>query len=589
MTSIEVFLIIASMLGGLALFLFGMNTMSDSLGKMTGGFLDKVTGFITRNRFSAFLFGAGLTAIVQSSSAITVLSVGLVNAGIIGLGKAIGLLIGANLGTTATAWILSLNALDGQSFIMTLLKPSSFSPFLAIIGTGLTMFSRSDKKKNIGSAILGFAVMMIGMNMMSQGVAPLREVPALKSMLVGFSNPILGFGFALLFTMLIQSSDDTIGIVQAFAITVGITYGSAIPLICGAHVGTCITAILSAMGASNNGKRTACMNLFYNLFKTIPFMLVFYLLNAVLHFGFLGDSVGAIGIPFVHTLINVIGAVIWLPGADFLVSLAQRAIRPSREEMEEQENTLTMLDPLLMSNPAFALKQADQAVSLLAETAGRAYYTLTNFKTEPDFENTIQTLCRRTDAFENQISSYLTKLSSQGLQASEAPLHTLLLNSNTALGQIGSITKQIMEGGKQIFHSDVELSENALLELRVFADAIYETIDMTVMGFQMKDPTISTMVQLYREEISRMSTLVNLRHIENMHTGDADHANSTILAKVLYAEERLIDCCDVVADALLKYMQEAGGKKAVKTVSAEEKRKQVRELFQDKYSILGLE
>ena len=175
MTSIEVFLIIASMLGGLALFLFGMNTMSDSLGKMTGGFLDKVTGFITRNRFSAFLFGAGLTAIVQSSSAITVLSVGLVNAGIIGLGKAIGLLIGANLGTTATAWILSLNALDGQSFIMTLLKPSSFSPFLAIIGTGLTMFSRSDKKKNIGSAILGFAVMMIGMNMMSQGVAPLRN------------------------------------------------------------------------------------------------------------------------------------------------------------------------------------------------------------------------------------------------------------------------------------------------------------------------------------------------------------------------------------------------------------------------------
>ena len=195
MTSIDIFLIVAALFGGLALFLFGMNTMSDSLGKMTGGFLDKVTGFITKNRFSAFLFGTGLTAVVQSSSAITVLSVGLVNAGIIALNKAIGLMIGANLGTTATAWILSLNALDGQSLFMTLLMPSSFSPFLAIIGIGLTMFSRSEKKKTIGSAILGFAVMMIGMNMMSQGVSPLRDVPALKDMLVGF--PIRSWDSAL--------------------------------------------------------------------------------------------------------------------------------------------------------------------------------------------------------------------------------------------------------------------------------------------------------------------------------------------------------------------------------------------------------
>lgn len=588
MTSVDILLIIAALFGGLALFLFGMNTMSDSLGKMTGGFLNKVTGVITKNRFSAFLFGAGLTAVVQSSSAITVLSVGLVNAGVIALNKAVGLLIGANLGTTATAWILSLNALDGQSLFMTLLKPSSFSPFLAIIGIGLTMFSRSEKKRTLGSAILGFAVMMIGMNMMSQGVSPLREVPALKDMLVGFSNPILGFGFALLFTMLIQSSDATIGIVQAFAITIGITYGSAIPLICGAHVGTCITAILSSLGASNNGKRTACMNLYYNLFKTLPFLLVFYLLNAVFHFDFLNDTVGAVGIPIAHTAINVIGSVIWLPAADVLVSLAQRTIRLSREELEEQENTLTMLDPLLLSSPAFALKQTDHAVGLLAETAEQAFYTLAYYKAEPDFEPTLKSLCRRTETFRDQINEYLTQLSAQGIQESDAPMHTLLLNANMALGKIGSITQQIMKRGSQIFTSEISLSERAQTELRVFAEAIHETIGITAIGFQRKDPTLSATVQLYREEITRMSTLVNLRHIEDMHRRESDHSNSALLIELLYAEERLIDCCDVVADALLKYAEAVGDTKALHAADEEKKKKQIKELFKDKYTMLGL-
>lgn len=587
MTPIEIFLIVAALFGGLALFLFGMTTMGAALGKMTGGFLDKVSGFITKNRFSAFLFGAGLTAIVQSSSAITVLSVGLVNAGIIGLSKAIGLIIGANLGTTATAWVLSLNALDGQSFIMTLFKPSSFSPFLAIIGIALTMFAHSEKRKNVGYALLGFSVMMIGMNMMSQGVSPLRDVPALQNMLIGFSNPILGFGFALLFTMLIQSSDATIGILQAFAITIGIAYGSAIPLICGAHVGTCITALLSSMGATNNGKRTAVMNLYYNLLKTLPLLIIFYLLNGIFHFGFLNDSVGAVGIPLVHTLINVIGALVWMPAANVLVSLAQRTIKLSKEELEEQENRLAMLDPLLLANPSFALKQADTAVSLLAETTSGAFNTLSHYKTEPDFEETIRTLCRRSESYQDQINHYLTLLSAKGIRQADAPLHTLLLNANVAFSQIGSITKQILEEGKQIFRSEIPISEDSLTELRVFADAIYETIDITILGFQRKDPTLSSTVQLYREEITRLITLVNLRHIENMHRGNADHSNFSLLTDVLYAEERLIDCCDVVADAILKYAEAAGTNKK-QPADEDAKRTQIRRLFEDKYTMLGL-
>ena len=281
---LDIFAIIASMFGGLALFLFGMDTMSESLTAMTGGVLNRVIDRITKNRVFAFLFGAVLTAIVQSSSAITVLAVSLVNSGIIELGKAVGLIIGANLGTTATAWILSLNAVEGESIWMTLVKPSSFSPFLAIIGVFMKMFAHSEKRKNTGSVVLGFSVMMIGMNLMSQGVSPLRSVPAIQEMLLSFSNPILAFMFACAFAMLIQSSDAVIGILQAFAISMTVRFTVAIPLICGAQVGTCITALLSSLSTSNNGKRTALVNLYYNLLKTIPFLCVFYLLNAI--FGF---------------------------------------------------------------------------------------------------------------------------------------------------------------------------------------------------------------------------------------------------------------------------------------------------------------
>jgi len=296
MSSIEIFFIIAAMAGGLALFLFGMNTMSSALSTMTGGALDRLLGVITKNRVTAFLFGTGLTAIVQSSSAVSVLTVGLVNSGIILLPQAVGLLIGGSLGSTATAWLLSLNALDGQSLLMTIIKPSSFSPFLAIVGVAITMFAKRKKKIQIGYALLGFAVMMIGMNLMSQGVAPLKELPALQSALVSFSNPIIGFLIAVAITMLIQCSDATIGIVQAFALSVGISYGMAIPLICGAQVGTCVTALISSLSTSNDGKRTAIMNLYYALLKVIPFMVLFYGANTFCHFAFLENSVGGIGI-----------------------------------------------------------------------------------------------------------------------------------------------------------------------------------------------------------------------------------------------------------------------------------------------------
>lgn len=588
MTAFEIIMVVTSMIGGLALFLFGMDTMSASLGKMTGGLLDKVTGFITKNRFCAFLFGAVLTAVVQSSSAITVLSVGLVNAGVIELGKAIGLIIGANLGTTATAWVLSLNALDGKSLLLTILKPSTFSPFLAIAGVGMAMFSRSEKNKNIGRAILGFAVMMIGMNMMSQGVAPLRNAPALKELLLHFSNPILGFGFAALFTMLIQSSDATIGIVQAFALSVGITYGSAIPLICGAQVGTCITAILSSMGASRNGKRTACLNLFYNLFKTLPILVVFYLLNSLFHFGFLQESVGAIGIPLVHTSINLIGAAIWLPAADVIVALTKRVIPFSKAEVEEQQNTLTILDPLVLATPSFALSQAEQAILMLADTVKQAFCALVYHKADPDHDAHITMLCNKSTEYQAQIDAFLTSIAQQDLHDENAPLLALLQSANTAFGRIGTITIQTMQKTRDMLQSFGPLPKSVLQEMDVICEANTELIEMTITGFQTKNPTLSTTTQLFREEITRMGTRVNLRHIQRMHQNEESHELSPLLVEAIYTEERVIDCCDIVSDALLRYGMQTGANVTQRPEEVQEKREKIERLFKDKYELLGL-
>ena len=601
MTSVEIFTIIASMLGGLALFLFGMSTMSDSLTEMSGGILNRLMGFITKNRFTAFLFGTAITAVVQSSSAITVLSVGLVNSRIIQLAQAAGLIIGANLGTTATAWLLSMNAIDGESLIMTVVKPSSFSPFLGIIGVAMMMFARSEKKKTVGKAILGFSVMMIGMNLMGQAVAPLKEVPVLQNMLVGFTNPVLGFLFAMLFTMLIQSSDATVGIIQAFALSMGITYGMAIPLVCGAQTGTCITALLSSLGTSNSGKRTALVNLFYNLFKTIPFMVVFYLLNMAVHFSFLSSSVGGIGIPLFHSLINLAAAAVWLPLSGVLISLVQKIIPPSGAEKEEEANKLSILDPLLLSTPEFALEQADKAVSLLAETAGSAFADLSRLSGDQDVsvqetEETLQLLCNRSRQYYEQIRRYLTDLSALKLSSEASSFVSLLMNSNLAFSRIGVLCLRILEMYRKILESDVSLTEDEKREFHVFGSAIGEIIEITIMGYATKAPALSTTVQLYREMISEMSEAVKKRRLRKMHdTGDL-HPQSTTFTEMFYTEEQLLDYCEAVADALLTYsasVKKAGGRPSGSEPDTEpdtdEKRRHIRHLFEDKYRLLRMD
>lgn len=586
MSSVEILLVVATMLGGLALFLTGMDTMSESLTKLTGGALKKVIGAITNNRFFAFLFGTVLTAIAQSSSAITVLSVGLVNSGLIELAKAAGLIIGANLGTTATAWLLSLNTISGESFVMTLIKPSTFSPFLAIIAVAIKMICKSEKMKTIASALLGFAIMMIGMNLMSQAVSPLREVPFIKDTLVSFTNPLLGFLVACLFAMLIQSSDAVIGIVQAFAISVGITFGMAIPLICGAQVGTCITALLASLGTSNNGKRTALLNLYYNLLKTIPFMIIFYLLNSVFHFSFMNQNVGAVGIPLFHTLLNLLGCIVWLPLSNFIVSLANRTIPLSREEKLDLANTLTMLDTTLLGAPGIAIEQANKAVILLSETVGDAFKAVVGIRQDPDNPEEARILCDRSEKYQTQIDNYLLEISEHDIDLGDRAYLQLLSTSNTAFGRMGKVAERILNmiGGYTASADNITSEER--IEVRVVGESIFEIMQLTFNGFIARNKSFSLLVPYYREEIMDLSAIAKRRYIRRVHEEGRVMNQNTFFADVYYAEEQLIDYCDMIADAVIRY-NAAIGEVGPSDIGTDDRvRQQVHELFKDKFEKL---
>ena len=588
MSAVKLFLVISTMVGGLALFMFGMGLMSKSLSSLTGSVLDKLLGKVTKNRFTAFLFGTCLTAIVQSSSAVSVLTVGLVSSGIIMLHQALGLLIGGSLGSTATAWLLSLNALDGESLLMTMIKPSSFTPFLAIIGVGISMFSKKEKVLNIGNTLLGFSIMMIGMNMMSQGVGPLKELPALQKALMQFTNPFIGFLVACAITMLIQSSDATVGMIQALALTMTVNFASAIPLICGAQVGTCITAMISSVNASNNGKRTAVMNLYYALLRVIPFMILFYVADSMWHFSFLNSHVGGVGIPIVHTSINLFGAAIWIPFGALIVSLAEKSIPYSEEERLARENTLTMLDENLLHNTSIALDQTDKAVGILAETTGSAMKSL--FDYNPENEKATMILIERTKQYRDQIDNYITRLSTRTHDTKEAVFVMLLTNATTAFSEIGLICESIL--GFSTEFVDINASDMLLNiyqnEMQVLGLSIFEILELTIVGYEKKDTTLSETIQLYQEEVMRMSEILKTRHLKRMHGEGGRLTSSTLYADICYTQERLIDYCDIVADSLIKYNQAIHKTALPDSARTSKAKEHIHKLFEDKYKILHI-
>lgn len=582
MTPLEILTIVTQMLGGLALFLSGMGSMSNALSAMTEGKLNRIIHKVTKNRFMAFLFGAGLTALVQSASATTVLTVGLVNSGLIKFTEAIGLIIGANLGTTANAWILSLNSIDGESFIMTIIKPTFFAPYLAIIGVAINMFSHSQKKKDAGAALLGFSIMMIGMAMMSQAIEPLKEMQSLTDMLIRFTNPVLGFLFACLFTMLIQSSDATIGILLAFAHSIGVTYGMAIPLICGAQVGTCITALLSSLGGSNNGKRTALLNLYYNLLKTIPFLCIFYLLKYFLDFSLFNKNVGIIGIPFAHTFINLCGIVVWLPLSGVIVYLARKTIPLSEKEKQAIANNLTMLDDSFLKTPSMAIEQADRAVIMLSDIVGEAFLAAIDLRENPERIEHVNLLCERARRYHEQIDSYLSKIIALEIGKVERANVSLLSTGSTAFGRMGKIAGRLQDMITNFGSYGEKLTERDRKDIHIMGQAIFEIVQLTIKGFSARTTNLSYAVSYYTEEVLNLSQIVKRNYVQRVHNEGIERSGDTLFPDICHAEEQLIDYCDMIGEALIRFDRESGGKEGTRFVPDEKTRYQIHMIFKDK-------
>ncbi len=561
MDSLEVFTLVAGLVGGLAMFLYGMNVMSGGLTKAAGGKLEAVLAKVTKRPVIAYLFGVGVTALVQSSSASTVMVVGLVNSGIMTLKQAVNVILGANLGTTFTAWLLSLNAISSDNFIINLLKPRSFTPFLALIGIALYMFTKDDKKKNVGTILLGFSVLMFGMSSMSDAVSPLKDVESFKELLTTFSNPLIGFLVGILFTMVIQSSAGTIGVLQALSLSVTVTHAIAIPVVVGAEVGTCITAILSSLGANKNGKRTALMHLYFNIIKACSFMIIFYTLNAIIGFTFMDDEIGMVGIAAIHTLINLVATPLMLPFSGILVTLALKTIPIDDKEKKEQEEQqgIRTLDPRFLSNPPFALEQARQAAigmaNMTKQSLDEAISLITNY--DPEVAADVDYIERKVDSYEDQLGTYLMQINAHHLGVKDSHTLSVLLHCITDYERISDHALNIMQKAGNMNENKRSFSAKAQTEMDIFSSAVKEIMDLSISAFVNQDVKTAKQIEPLEETIDGIHKEVKRRHVRRLRKGKCTIEQGFDLTDIGTDFERIADHCSNIAVGIIEVDEDA--------------------------------
>ena len=471
-----------TMLGGLAMFLYGMNTMGEGLTKVSGGKLERILERLTSNPIKAVLLGAMVTAVIQSSSATTVMVVGFVNSGIMKLSQAIGIIMGANIGTTITAWILSLSGIESDNFLMQFLKPSNFSPILAVIGIVFIMFLNSQKKKDIGMILIGFAILMFGMETMSGAVKPLADVPEFTGILTAFSNPVLGMLAGALLTAVIQSSSASVGILQALCATGSITYGAAFPIIMGQNIGTCVTALISSIGANKNARRAALVHLYFNIIGTSIFMIVFYSVNAVVNFGFVSEMAGPAGIAVIHSIFNIVATIILLPFTKGLEKLAYLTIR---EDEEEKNGVQSLLDERFLEQPAFAIERCKQVAGTMAELSRKALMQSISLIREYDKQKakSVYEMEDEVDHYEDELGSYLIKLSSKNLSEKDSRTLSTILHCIGDFERISDHAMNIEESARKLYDQKLEFSEKAAGEIQVFTRAVSDILDLSIRVF----------------------------------------------------------------------------------------------------------
>ncbi len=544
-----------SMLGGLAMFLYGMDVMGNGLAKISGGRLERLLEKLTSNSLKAVLLGAGVTAVIQSSSATTVMVVGFVNSGIMKLTQAVGIIMGANVGTTITSWLLSLSGIKSDSFFVRLLKPSSFSPALAMLGVCFLMFSKRNKRQDAGFILVGFAILMSGMETMSGAVKPLADVPEFTGILMLFSHPLLGLICGAVLTAVIQSSSASVGILQALCATGAVSFGIAIPIIMGQNIGTCVTAMLSGIGAHKNARRTALLHLYFNLIGTVLFMILFYLLHGLFNFTFLDEPAGAAGIAVVHSVFNIAATAVLLPFSKVLVKLVCLTIPDSTQSVEpEQEKELMLLDVRFLDTPGYAVKQARNAAVRMARMSRKMLKYAVCLLHDYDGE-TMKKVIRLeelTDRYEDELGSYLVKLGSRDLSEKDSYMVSMLLHCIGDFERIADHSLNVAQAALELKQKRMEFSRKAKEELQVYSDALREIVELAVDAFADENCEMASRVEPLGETMNDLYRKLKKRHVERLRTGECTIEMGFVLSDLTTNYERISDHCSNVAITLLQ-------------------------------------
>lgn len=535
---------VLALVGGLCLFLFGMKIMGDGLERRAGNSLKSLLGKLTNSRVKGFLTGLVVTAVIQSSSATTVMVVGFVNSGLMTLRQSIGVIMGANLGTTVTAWILSLGGISSDNVWIQLLKPTSFTPVLALIGTAFMMFSKSDKKKDTGSILLGFATLMFGMDAMSGAVSGLAELPWFSEMFVMFKNPILGVLVGIVLTAMIQSSSASVGVLQALSATGAVSYGAAVPILMGQHIGTCVTALLSSLGTNKNAKRAAVVHLSFNVIGTVVWLTVFTVVTSIVDIAFIDSPANAFGIAVAHSAISVLSTLLLLPMAGLLEKIACKIVPDGKTKEKNSE-----LDDRLLATPTIALEQCSRLASGLCTRVAEGLNASLDVLTVYDKAKaeTIRKIESEADHYEDIIGTYLTKLSRHQVTEEDSIKVSKLLKVIGDLERISDHSVNILESAEELRDKQIEITEAAKAELSTICAAVRESLAIASTAYINDNVTLAYEVEPLEEVIDDLKDALRDNHIKRLQQGKCTVEAGFVWSDLLTNLERVSDHCSNIA------------------------------------------
>lgn len=544
---------------GLALFLYGMDVMGDALKKSAGNQLKAWLGKMTSNQFKGFLLGLGVTAVIQSSSATTVMVVGFVNSGVMTLTQAVGVIMGANVGTAVTSWITGLSGLGsgGESVSSALkwLKPDAWMPILALIGIVLVMMSKRDKKKAVGAILLGFSVLMVGMDLMADAVAGLKDSESFRSILTMFENPIMGVLAGLVLTAIVQSSSASVGILQSLTTTGAITFGAAIPIVMGQNIGTCVTAMISSVGATKNGKRAALTHLYFNIISVVVWLCLFYLLDAIVSFSFMEKAIDMWGVAFVHTFFKVLAVALIAPFTKYLEKLAVLSVRE-----KDDESPASRLDERLLATPAVGVQVATEVVAEMAEEACSSLIESLSLLDTYDARraDAVRAAEGDVDKMEDALGTYLVKLGAQNITDQDSHAITMLLHIIGDFERISDHAVNVVESAEELRDKKLSFSAEANRELGVLRSAVSEILRITSDAFTKGNMTEAAQVEPLEEVVDDLRDAIKRNHVLRLQKNECSIEHGFILSDLLTNLERVADHCSNIAGCILEITQEGG-------------------------------